>query len=185
MANIYAEADSTGKIIAFYADDIYSPSQIPQDAVLITNEEWQDHVSNNRYIIQSSQVVLAPLPTDVQLLTKAKNDKSHDLMYKRDLAIAAGFTSTSASTNYSFYTDKDSLSEFAQEATMLNLDSTITTVSWFTKDKGYVTSISRADFISILKDLRSFKQSQFDKYAQLLSQVQAATTADAVNQITW
>ncbi|QGQ95878.1 hypothetical protein EHS13_13830 [Paenibacillus psychroresistens] len=44
----YANADINGKIIGFYNDDVHTEEQIPETAIEITEEQWQDALSNPR-----------------------------------------------------------------------------------------------------------------------------------------
>ncbi|QGQ97048.1 hypothetical protein EHS13_20235 [Paenibacillus psychroresistens] len=41
MTQLYADSDSNGNILGFYADDVHTPEQIPETAIEITHEEWQ------------------------------------------------------------------------------------------------------------------------------------------------
>jgi hypothetical protein len=70
------------------------------------------------------------------------------------------------------------------EAILLNLDPTIDTVLWATVEDGFVTH-TRDQSIQVMKDGAAHEKSLKMRYYTLESQVNAATTVEEVNAITW
>jgi hypothetical protein len=57
MEQFYANANESGKIIGYYTDAVHEPEQIPDTAVPITAEQWQDSLANPRkYKIVDSEL---------------------------------------------------------------------------------------------------------------------------------
>lgn len=126
-----------------------------------------------------------PQPTDTDLQTAwigyCKQNKISELNDSCQNTIYSGFTGTNGH-KYQFG-EKDQ-GNLTQQMLFIVNDTTITSVQWKTEDVG-ILSHTRADFLQVCLDADNFKRSNFGKYWNLESQVNAATTEDAINAITW
>jgi hypothetical protein len=121
-----------------------------------------------------------PAPT----LEDIKKSKLAELQAARDAAIYTSFQSSALGSPKTYNYNREAYENFRGEAILLNLDPTIDTVLWATVEDGFVTH-TRAQFVQVLKDGAAHEKNVKMKYYQLEAQVNAATTIDEVNAITW
>lgn len=188
MPKYYANADASGNIIAFYADDVWTVDKIPTTAVLIDAVTWNDAIVNpGKYIVQNGAVVLAPPKSSAELLADAKAAKHAELMIAERNANKT-FTSSALGTSHTYVriTDTDDYSslfnaEFAWVNSALYDGNPI---EWYTIEAGNVNH-TKDQFNQAFVDGRSYVASNKYHRANLDAQVDACTTVDAVNAITW
>jgi hypothetical protein len=89
MSQKYLNYDSTGNILGFYSDDVHSV--IPTPNIKITNEQWQDCLSNpGRRKIENGKIVECEIvQTDAEKLSiyRLQRDallRATDIPYTRD-----------------------------------------------------------------------------------------------------
>lgn len=129
-----------------------------------------------------------PQPTDQDFqswwVPCLKDSKIAQLKQKCYETIIAGFTSTASGTQHTYGLDEKDQRNLNGQLSILMLDNTITSVTWKTLDAGVIT-LTRDQFMQLCKDAEAFKRSNIEKYWNLVSQVQAATTVDQINAINW
>jgi hypothetical protein len=182
----YAEPDANGNIVAFYSDEFAYPDGIPSTAIPITRDQWQDSVNNpGKYIVQNGQLVLAPGPSDDELLAQAKQAKIAEIESGFEQTIAAGFKSSATGTEliYGWQTEDQIHLQLIQSA----IDKGIETfpIDYADINGNPVSIPDQATLTALATDADKFMWAQVKQKRNLVAQVNAATTLDAVNSITW
>lgn len=147
----------------------------PTGAVAIT-EAIAD--SPNDYIYQNGQFVYQPN------LTPFKNAKIAELDQACSQAISQGFTSSALGVAHTYPYDDEAQRNLHAAIIDTLIDSTVTTVSFKTLDAGYQNH-TVAQIQQVAKDSKTPFMNNLNKYNNLKSQVQSATTVDAINAIVW
>lgn len=130
----------------------------------------------------------APQPTTTDLqnwwIPCLQNAKINQLKQACQQTIYGGFTSSALGTTHTYgFTEQDQRN-LNEQLSILLLDSTITSVNWKTLDAG-VLAHTRDQFFQVCKDANAFKRSNIERYWNLVTQVQQATTESQINAITW
>lgn len=115
-------------------------------------------------------------------LADVQNAKVAQLKYLCEEAIYAGFTS--ASTGHVFGLDLKDQANFEQQRSDFIDDATATSVDWGTKDAGVVT-LTKDEFMTVRQEGKQFKWDNINRVRDLIGQVMASTTNDAVDAIKW
>lgn len=90
----HAEFDQTGKIVGYYADDIHTPDQIPQNTIPITYEEWSDciHFPGKWMVdVVSLKLIQNPSYSTEMPIDEAKQMMWSQIKAERDRRKAGGF----------------------------------------------------------------------------------------------
>lgn len=142
-------------------------------------EYWNVKDSNGNIIPEPSQTDLNNwwIPALQTIKINQLNDKCNQ-------SVLGGFSSSCLGATHNYQFDYDAQMNLNGQLNLLNIDSTITSVSWRTLDAG-ILSHTKDQFIQLYKDASSFKSSQIDKYWNLKSQVLSATTETQINAINW
>lgn len=123
-------------------------------------------------------------PTQAQLeaayLTAVKNMKIAELKVTCDSQIVAGFSSYGHSFDYEVM---DQI-RFLEKDVFVRDDVLVLTVDWWTRDAGVVT-FSKIDFLQIVANGSAHKQTQLTNYHSKVDAVNACTTPEQVQAITW
>ncbi|WP_431809871.1 DUF4376 domain-containing protein [Brevibacillus agri] len=122
---------------------------------------------------------LTPPTAPLEEVKKAKIDFLNNECFK---AIYASFTS--ASTGHTFRFNEEDQANFNQQCTLFLLKPDLADVQWKTEDAGIVT-LTREQFIEVVFEAGQHKQQQIGKYWTLKAQIEAATTKEEVDSITW
>lgn len=122
--------------------------------------------------------------TDANLLQYAKDTKKEELNTKCDLTIMGGFTSLALGVEHTYQSLL--VDEVWLNATInrFAIDPNFTTVNYKTIDSGYL-SHTKAQFEQVFIDGHMFGDSQITKLNNLKAQVDAATTKEELDVITW
>lgn len=99
--------------------------------------------------------------------------------------LAAGFPSTANGTSIIYGFAPDDQTNLSQELNIVNAGLATFPIPWGAKDGITVVNLDEVRFKQLCKDANDFKWSQVGKLRELIGQVQAATTVDAVNVIAW
>lgn len=125
---------------------------------------------------------------EVGSIEEARSQKEQELRSAYQETLAAGFTSSADGTQrvYGFdnspeHTDQQ---EFEQATLAYSTGNLQFPVEWRTKN-GDLVELSETQFKQLIADATSFKQSQLANFRNKIAQVQAATTIDQVNAVTW
>jgi hypothetical protein len=121
----------------------------------------------------------------IDSLQVQKDNKLNELNKVCNQSISKGFYSSVLGEEhfYRFNLEEDQIN-FNQQATMLLLNASVTSVYWKTEDAGILLH-SREQFLQLLDDASNHKQNNIDYYWQLKNQVLNATTIEEVNSIVW
>lgn len=117
-------------------------------------------------------------------LTYTKNQKKAQLSASFDATMANGFSSSALGVSHTYPSDLQAMIFFNATFNRFNNDSTFTSVNQKTLDAGYLAH-TKAQFTQVFNDGHEFGVTQDTKLANLKAQVDAATTVDAINAITW
>jgi hypothetical protein len=117
-------------------------------------------------------------------LEDVKAAKIAQLNYLCNQTILAGFISAALDQEHTYGFDLEDQANLTGQLTLMQVDQSITEVDWKTKDAGVLTH-TRDQFIQVCKDGAAFKNQQIAKYWTLKAQVEAATTWQEVDAITW
>ncbi|GIM47049.1 hypothetical protein DNHGIG_25980 [Collibacillus ludicampi] len=154
---------------------------LPKDSA---PEEVVDAFNNPQYyMVQNDELVQKP-DYAASLLEDVKARKIAELDQMCNQTILAGFTSSALGAPHQYDFDEEAQRNFAGTLALLNVDSTITSITWKTVDAGPLTH-TRDQFIQLCRDAFNFKDSQIQKYWSKKNQVLQSTTVDQVNAITW
>jgi hypothetical protein len=118
------------------------------------------------------------------MLEYFKEQKKSELKAFRDAALTGNFTSSALGAEHTYLSDPTSMVYFNATMNRFLNDSTFTTVKWWTVDAGYLDH-DKDQFFKVFNDGHQFGISQDEKLAQLNADVDAATTVDAIDAITW
>lgn len=175
----------------------YDPAinvSIPADAVQITDDAYQALFaaqSTGKVITaDASGNPIAVDPVTLLTLTQAKERKVSELSAACKAQIAGGFTSSALGAAYTYpstMTDQQNLSTSVLASLMPGLSSTWTTPYWCSDAAGvwYFRAHTAAQIQQVGQDGKLDVLSAMAKNKQLAEQVNAATTIDAVNAISW
>lgn len=124
--------------------------------------------------------IYIPDPNDLAAL---KYSKINELKTARDAELLAGFSSSAIGTMLYFGYDPIDQAYLHKKATMLTLDSSISTVDWKTRD-GFVT-FTRDQFVQVLKDGDAHEESLVYKLMYAEANVLNATNKAEIDAIVW
>lgn len=182
----FADSDEKGNIIGFYTDDPTIGHDIPSTAIPITDEEWEDAVATNKkYLVENGALVLAPPPSEEELLDQAKANKKAELDAAYNQTLLNGFKVTISGVDHVLGWTTDDKT---------NLNATQTAIDrGFWQFPLYYSDIngdplllsSQADLDIIEQTASKFFPNQHQQILTLKANVQNATTVDEVNAIVW
>lgn len=118
------------------------------------------------------------------LFNAAKQRKKDELSQKCNEVISSGFPSSALGVQHTYPSDEEAQRNFNTIMNRFLIDSTFTNVNFKTLDAGY-QSHTKAQFYQVFTDGHNYGEQQIVHLNDLKTQVDAATTIDAVNAITW
>lgn len=178
MSQKQAAYNSTGDITAYY-DATFSP---PPDGVLtinITDAEYQKCMTTPGYTVANGVLVAPATPTAAETLATAQSKQAAAINVACQAAIAAGFTSSTLGSAYTYPSDDKSQLNIAMAVPNGGSLWCATGSTWA------MVSHTAAQAAQVQKDLFAMIQDAQTKYADLLTQIKAATTVAAVQAIVW
>lgn len=120
--------------------------------------------------------------TDDYILSWHKTLKQQLIEDQKFADIAAGFTS---SNGHKYTVSTDDQVNFLGQITMINMDSTITTVKWEQLDSGQWVDHTVADWLNVFKEAFSYKRNCLMQCNILKGIIVAATDENTVFQTNW
>lgn len=184
--SFYAISDESGNINGFLTDDPLIGHIIPDSAVLITDEQWQDSLSNpGKYIVKNGQIDLAPPPSDGELLASAQSSKIAELRLGYNQTLLSGFRSTIGSTTYTFGWSTDDKANLNACQTAIDRNDEVFPILYSDLHGNPVTLPSQSDLDTIEQTATRFAFAQHQQILNLVGQVKTAKTTDEVNSILW
>lgn len=186
MGQKLAAYNAQGAITAFY-DSVDSPAPQGASAIEITDAQWQVCLASpGGYVVINGALAA---PTAAQLLSLAQSAQLAALSAACKSAILAGFTSGALGAENTYPSDDADQRNMASAAIAAQgQPATWTTSLWCASGSPLAWSMkphTSAQAIQVHVDWVTFRQAQQQKYAGLVEQVNAATTAGAVQAITW
>jgi predicted NAD/FAD-dependent oxidoreductase len=180
MAQKHAAYDSTGAIIGFY-DEVDSPLPSGVNAIPINDEQWRACLGTPGHTVQDGALV-APTPASAEeQLATARNNQVSALRHAEQTTLTRGFSSDALGQPHTYPSNTGDLL-----ALFVALGDAGTSI-WCMDAEGAWSyaphSVEQID--RVMEDLRAFRQAQQTKLGELVQQVRAAITADAVRAITW
>jgi hypothetical protein len=182
--------DSTGKIIAAVAADspdvMHTLTRIPEGTqpLYLDDTQYGDVWRNlGEYTIQSGVPVYTPIPDEIKL-AHAKQAKNEELHAAFNNALNGGFVSSADGTErrYGFAPmDRENMSHVANVMALGIAQYPIP----YADITGEVVNLDETQMKQLIMDAQAFNLAQVTKLRQLLAQLQAATTVEQVNAITW
>lgn len=139
-------------------------------------------VKPDEYTVQSGTLVHSNTPTAAQQLSDAKTAQIEQLQVGLNQTLAGGFTSKT--TGHGYVTTTNGQSNMEGDLKRFDLDSTLTSVQFYTTDAGWL-SHTHQDLINAFLDGGKWKDAQYTQYSNLESQVNSQTTISGVQSITW
>jgi hypothetical protein len=186
MSPKFAAFDVQGNITAYY-DDIDSPVPSGVTSVIkITDAQWQACISTLGYTVKSGALVAPTAPTAAQLLASAQAAQITTLKAAYNTAIQQPVSFTAAgSISKTFQADMGSQNVLLIATTGYNLaGATPSGFYWVSSDNTQVPFML-ADLKGLYGVMLAQGNTAFQKLQTLKAQVNAATTAAAVQAITW
>lgn len=134
------------------------------------------------YVEQSRTERSEPLYT----LDDVKASKLTELQAARDAEIYSSFTSTALDgvTPKTYNYDRDAAANFDKKATLLGIAPSITTVTWYTVEDGFVDH-TREQFVQVCLDGGAHEETLKMRYFTLEAQVKAAVDIASADAIVW
>jgi hypothetical protein len=129
-----------------------------------------------------------PIPTEQQIeqwyLEYMRQQKHNELAAARDAAIFSPFQSSALGQPYTYTADHEARVRYNAILTRFMNDPSFTTASIYTHEAGFLPH-NKQQFIQMWDDGMAHEQAQWDKYNQLIAQLNESTTVDQINSITW
>jgi predicted NAD/FAD-dependent oxidoreductase len=190
MGQKQAAYDGSGKIIAFY-DVVESPAPAGVTTINITDEQWLNCIQNHaKILVQNGALVDAPAPTAAVLLAEAQTEKQGELSAACQAAIVSGFQSSALGSVHAYPSaliDQQNLASSVLASIMPGLATDWTAPIWCADSTGswLFQPHTAAQAQQVGADSTAAIQALRTKNATLQAEVQAATTAAAVQAVTW
>jgi Domain of unknown function (DUF4376) len=210
----YVDYDSSGKILAFYDEEIHGAREIddadgggpnpdslvPATAVPITDDEWRAVLAAQgewRIAPVTQTLERVPPPSPAEILARARAARLSYLRQRRDEAIERGVTFAGRR----YYSDKQSISDALQAVFGLQMVAAMspaekaalpgpapTTVTWKLAERAGGLSHAELTLTELKYLFAAMSKHQQDQYALeagLMGAVEAATTPEAVTAVDW
>lgn len=171
--------DSGAVILEAIAESKIVTARINVDTV--EDVQYYFDTTSGDYVEQSRTQRTEPLYT----LDEVKANKLDELSKARDAEIFSSFQSSALGSPKTYNYDKEAAENFAKKATLLGINSNITSVDWYViEDAAFVTH-TREQFVQVVTDGATNEEAAKMKYFQLEAQVKAATTEEEVSAVVW
>lgn len=117
----------------------------------------------------------------VNVLEKKKIEKIQEMNDICEQKIVEGFLS---SNGHYYRTNRDDQINMIGQKDALLADPSIVSVQWKTEDMGYIDH-TREEWLQVYGEAFTHKKTQLFKYNTLKQQIQATTTIEEIDLITW
>lgn len=187
MGQKFAAFGTNGNIVGFYdSEDSPVPAAIT-NVIEITDEEWQGAISTPGYTVVKGALVAPQAPSAAQLLAAAQTAQAAQVSAACASAILTGFTSSALGAAYVYPSnDTDQRNLQSVVSASQGQPPTWTVPLWCAASGTWTfTSHSAAQVLQVNADWVAFRVAAQQKYANLISQINAAKTVAAVKAIVW
>lgn len=187
MGQKFAAFGANGNITAFY-DSVDSPVPAEVTNVIeITDAEWQAAICTPGYTVIKGALTAPPAPSAAQLLAAAQSAQVALVSAECEMAILAGFTSSALGTAHNYpssHTDQRNLQSVVSASQ--GQPSSWGAPLWCAASGLWAfTSHTAAQVQQVNADWVAFRVAAQQKYANLVDQINAATSVAAVKAIGW
>jgi hypothetical protein len=186
MGQKQAAYDRSGAIVAFY-DSVDSPAPAGVTVIDIADAEWQAAISSPRPYAVVNGAMIPPAPkTSAELLaeTQVAQKAAIDSAYARDVSADISFK-TGAGVTQTFQADADSQMVLMQATQGYRIAGAVPPNFFWKAADNTLVAFTLADLEGLYVTVLGRGWAAFQKRATLKSQIDAATTVDAVAAITW
>ena len=187
MTRKFAAYDSQGHITAYY-DNIDSP--VPDgmtNVIEITQDEWLACINHPGYTVVNGALVAPLPPTNEELLAQAKALQTTKASAACASALTTGFTSSALGTPHT-YPSQDDDQRNLQSAVSASAvaPSNWTTPIWCANNDAWsFTAHTASQIQQVNADWLAHRVAAQQKYADLIAQINAATSLEEVQAIHW
>ncbi len=181
---IYMQISQTGTII----QQLQSSIQLNPEPSWATNSfQDNDTEAENAFndpthytLVNNSWTYTAP--TSAEQLQKAQQAQIALINLGLNQTLIGGFTSKT--TTHTYVTTTNGQANMEGDLKRFELDSTLTSVQFYTIDKGWLAH-NHQDLINAFLDGGKWKDAQYAQAQTLIGQINSATTISAVQAISW
>lgn len=189
MGQKYAAYDTAGAITGFFDDDINPTSQIPADALAITEDEWLDciHHPGQRMVDVTAKAIMdTPPPPVAQQVADAQAAQVAALYASYAAAVMQPVAYTSAGGVAQTYQADDTSMTYVNRmlAAYDGAKATPAGFYWVAADNAQVP-FTYVDLQGLAAAMGAQGWDAFQKLQTRKAQVKAATTVAAVTAVTW
>jgi len=184
----YAHYDKkTGMLLGFYDDAIHP--EIPEPNIKITEEQWQEAISNNYNYVDPVNMTLGykDFRSKEEILNQVKEQKINEINKVAEKKIVSGFTSSALGSPHLYQSepiDQLNLLGVVQTAQLTNENQLFKC----SPDNGKTWEYKEhtpEQLVQVLKNGKETKISILLKANELKEKVKHATSAEEIQQITW
>lgn len=174
MRKIYVQLDDTNVVVGIseLSGEVDSPH-------LIEVEEYDISLLGATYDLETGGFRHVVPSVDFSTLQQKKIE---ELDQACESAIMTGFQSKT--TGYFYRFNRDDQLNFTQQMLLMIANPSNTEVVWKTEDAGPILH-SKDEFLSVVSEAETHKRGCMQRYWELKSQAQSATTEEELNLITW
>ena len=175
----YATVDTNGNPTAFYDSEIHK-NNIPEDAVEISDIDWQSHINGQRKVYDSeTEAWIDYVPSETEVLNQAKEAKLAEIKSAYETEISADIQYMGTT----FQADKKS-QDIITKVLAASGGTLPTGFYWLDSSNNKIT-MTYDDLQGLANAILLRNQQLFDKYQTLKQQISSATTVDELEVIKW
>ncbi|WP_261513125.1 DUF4376 domain-containing protein [Burkholderia multivorans] len=188
MGQKLAAYDAQGNITAFY-DTVDSPAPADVSVIEITDAQWMTCHATPGYTVANGALVEPKPPSAAQQLASAQAVQIAVVNAACQAVIVAGFTSSALGDAHTYpSTDTDQRNLLSAATASQGQSSSWTTALWCASGSLLAwafTSHTAAQVQQVSADFLAFRIAAQQKYADLATKINAATSVSDVQAITW
>ena len=175
----YATIDTKGNPTAFYDSEIHG-SDIPKDAVKISDTDWQSHINGQRKVYDSeTEAWVDYVPSATEVLNQVKEVKLSEIKSAYGTEISADIQYM----NTTFQADRES--QVMITKVLAASGGTLPTGFYWLDSSNNKITMTYDDLQGLANAILLRNQQLFDKYQTLKQQINSATTVDELEVIKW
>lgn len=187
MGQKYAAYDSTGTIIAFY-DSVDSPVPASVTNVIeLTDAQWQTCINEQgQWYVSDGALAAVPALSAAELLAAAQVAQTTVLNAAYEAAIEAPVSFTTAAGTTAVFNQNAVAKSNLQNAMLASEKSGTWSINlWLSAVGVAITPFTYADLQGLAEAMEAVDAPDYQQLLQLLAEVNAATTVEAVQAVVW
>ena len=175
----YATIDTKGNPTAFYDSEIHG-SNIPKDAVKISDTDWQSHINGQRKVYDiTTEAWIDYVPSETEVLNQNKEVKLAEIRLAYETEISGDILYM----NTTFQADQKSQDMITK--VLAASGGTLPTGFFWLDSSNNQVPMTYADLQGLANEILIRGQNAFGKYQTLKEQIKLANTIDELNNIVW